>query len=140
MFRDKVVDIYRIQRRRDGILGDTSIYILTFDSCQLPGKVHIGWTACSVREYVPRLRRCFKCQRFGHGMKMCRTRDGICYNYSERTHDLPCTRPQKCSNCDQPHSANYNKCFYFTLEQEILTTEVKEKISYADAKKVNNRL
>ena len=30
-FEDKVADIYRILRRRDGILEDTSIYILTFD-------------------------------------------------------------------------------------------------------------
>ena len=62
------------------------------------------------------------------------------YNCSEPTHDLPCTRPTKCPNCDQPHSADYNECFYFTLDQEILTTQIEEKISYADAKKnVNNR-
>ena len=92
--RDKIVDIYQIQRRRDGILEYASIYILAFDSCQLSDKVHIGWTACSVREYVPRPRRC----AMFHGMKMCRTRDGICYNCSKPTHDLPCTRPRKCSN------------------------------------------
>ena len=141
----KVVDIYRIQPRRDGILEDASIYILTFDTCQLPDKIIllcllIGWTAYSVKEYVPRQRSCYKCLRFGQCTKTCRTQDGICYNCSEITHDLPSTRPTKCPNCDQPHSANYNKCFYFRLEQEILTTQVKENISYADTKKkVNNK-
>ena len=135
----RITRIYRIQRRRNGILEDTSIHILTFDSCQLPDKVHIGWIACSVRE-CSETKEMLLMTTFWSWQKTCRTRDGICYNCSEPTYDLPCTRPTKYPNYDQPHSANNNKCFYCMLKLEILTTQIIEKISYVDAMiKVNNR-
>lgn len=44
--------MYRITKKIDDIPVPTPVYILTFDACQLPGEVYIGFTACHVREYT----------------------------------------------------------------------------------------
>ena len=58
----QVTKIYRVKRRRGGVDEYTGVYILTFKLCSLPPDVHIGWTQCSVREYIPNPRRCYNCQ------------------------------------------------------------------------------
>ena len=58
----QVTKIHRVKRRNNGNLEDTNIFILTFNVCSLPDTVHIGWTNCSVREYIPNPRRCYTCQ------------------------------------------------------------------------------
>ena len=61
--RYHAVDIYRLRRKLNGALVPMPLYIVTFKKPNLPEYVRIGWTRCNVRIYVPRPRRCFKCQR-----------------------------------------------------------------------------
>lgn len=130
-----VVDVHQMSRKRNGVTEHLPLYVLTFASCQLPSYVSIGWTRCSVRLYVPRPRRCYKCQKFGHSATSCRSTTGLCANCGEVSHPPPCTNPSKCSNCDGSHPASSQNCFYYTLEQEILTTQAKDRLSYRDAKR-----
>ena len=113
----------------------TSIYILTFNSCNLPEHVNLGWTRCSVRLYIPRPRRCFKCQRFGHGTNTCRQQTGLCSNCGEEAHEMPCNRVAHCANCRGNHPASSINCTYYRTEQEILATQAKENISYSEARR-----
>ena len=86
---DKVSDIYQMKRKVNGVLEPLPTYILTFDSCELPDEVKIGLTVCRVRLYIPRPRRCFKCQAFGHGASSCRSEIEVCCNCSRKKHDGP---------------------------------------------------
>ncbi|XP_018020253.1 uncharacterized protein LOC108676648 [Hyalella azteca] len=114
--------VYRTKRREHGVLVPTPVYVLTFDGCHLPGHVAVGWTRCQVRQYIPKTRRCFNCQVFGHGASSCRQQTGTCVNCAREQHDLPCTYPAKCSNCKLPHPASSNTCHFYKMEEEIIAT------------------
>lgn len=127
--------VYRTKQKQGNSLTPTSIYILTFDHCNLPSSVLLGWTKCSVRLYVPKPRRCFKCQAFGHGANNCRREVGRCVNCSLEVHELPCEREQKCANCQGNHPANSTSCPMYRTEQEVLATQAKENIPYLEARR-----
>ena len=131
-----VTNVYRIKRRVNGIMEDTNIYILTFKQCSLPEDVHIGWTKCSVREYIPNPRRCFTCQKFGHGAASCRATAGICVRCGGAAHGSTCDKPISCSNCGEKHLASSRDCFYYILEKEIITLQTREKLPYPKAKRI----
>ena len=131
----KVAEIYRIKKKIGGGLQDTHIYIITFDACNLPQDIRIGWTRCPVREYIPRPRRCYKCQAFGHGSKTCRSVEDICVTCGLTSHGIPCENDPKCSNCSESHPASSRDCFYYNLEQDTITLQTREKMSYAEAKR-----
>lgn len=133
--RSGVKSIYRTKKKQDNTLVPTPIYILTFE-CDIPEKVTIGWTQCSVRSYIPKPRRCFKCQAFGHGATTCRRNTGICFNCSEEAHELPCERSPKCINCGDPHPASSRNCHIYKIEEETLATQVKERITYGEARRL----
>jgi len=67
----KVTNVYRTTRK---VINETipgNVYVVTFNMCELPEEVTIGWNKCRVREYIPYARRCFKCQGFQHSSKNC---------------------------------------------------------------------
>jgi hypothetical protein len=130
-----VKSIYQMKKKLHGTLVDLPLYVLTFATCKLPTEVKIGWHRCAVREYIPRPRRCYKCQRFNHGAKTCRATTAICPRCSEDAHDLPCLRPARCPNCGDPHEASSPDCYHYKLEQETLSIQVKQKLMYRDAKR-----
>jgi len=136
----KAIDIYQMKRKINGILEPLPTYIITFATNQLPEEIKIGWTVCSVQLYIPRPRRCFKCQRFGHGKANCRSTSDICHICSEDKHDGQCEEPAKCANCLGNHPASSKDCYHYQFEEEVLATQAKEHLSYSDArKKVNIR-
>lgn len=137
-----VTSIYRTNKKKDGQLTPTPIYIITFNCSKLPENIRIGWTQCSVRQYIPKPRRCFNCQRFGHGSKTCRANEPTCANCGDNdTHDTPCDRATKCANCDGNHPAYSSSCFYYKFEMDVLQLQATEKISYFEAKKtIKHRL
>jgi len=132
----KAKEIYQLKKKENGVLVNMPLYIVTFDTCNLPQEVTIGWTRCPVREYIPRPRRCYKCQGFGHGAKTCRSQKEICANCGKDAHGQPCLKPTICPNCGEKHTASSQQCFYYKLEQEALATQVKDQISYGEAKKI----
>ena len=133
----QVTKVYRVKRRRNGVDEYTGVYILTFKLCALPPDVHIGWTQCSVREYIPNPRRCYNCQKFGHGSDACRLRNntGTCFRCGEVAHGPNCDRPAKCANCSEDHPASSRDCFYYKLEKEIISIQTRERLSYPEAKR-----
>ena len=128
-----VTEVKKI-KRRDDTVRRTELYILTFDQCNIPEHVKIGWTKLKVREYIPKPRRCFQCQRWGHGAATCRAVEPVCMNCGEEFHGKECTRPPKCANCAEEHPALSKQCFYYRLEEETLNIKYKEKVSYREAK------
>uniref|UniRef100_A0A6B0V6C2 Putative tick transposon n=1 Tax=Ixodes ricinus TaxID=34613 RepID=A0A6B0V6C2_IXORI len=120
-----VVAARRITIRRDGAERKTKHVILTFDSTTLPETLKAGYLRCRVRPYVPSPRRCFKCQRFGHGSRSCRGAD-TCAKCSSREHVADtCENNPKCANWDGPHPAYSRSCPLWKQEKEVLALKAK---------------
>ena len=134
-----VTAIYRAKRKVNEQQVLTGLIVLTFDRCELPPEVKIGWNIFDVRTYIPLPRRCFKCQRFNHNITNCRAKNSICANCGEEGHSWPCENPANCANCSQAHRATDRTCPAFVKEKEIIATQVKEKVSYIEAKKMVNK-
>ena len=130
-----VTDVYNITRKANDVTIPTNIFILTFDSNHLPEEVYIGWKACDVREYIPRPRRCFKCQGFQHSSTTCRSEVSYCVNCGQQSHDTPCNGPPNCRNCNEAHQASSKECFYYKLALEIITLQTRNKLTYHEARK-----
>ncbi|GBM71023.1 hypothetical protein AVEN_156295-1, partial [Araneus ventricosus] len=131
-----VTHVRRITIRRDGQLLNTKHLILTFDSAKLPEHIKAGYMRLSVRPYIPNPLRCFKCQRFGHSKTSCRG-TLTCARCAEVGHESnDCTRTEKCVNCKGEHTSFSRNCFAWKQEKEIITTKIKKKISYQEARKL----
>ena len=138
-FKDqRVVDVTQVKRRIDGKLTPLPTYILTFDLWRLPRELKAAWLRLEIRPYVPSLRRCFFCQRFGHVSDSCRWKlkgeKGICSNCGKEDLD-ECDRPSYCVNCSGSHSATSKSCDRYLLEREIQTIRSKERVTFQEAKK-----
>ncbi|KAK7880345.1 hypothetical protein WMY93_033019 [Mugilogobius chulae] len=91
----------------------------------------------SVREYVPRPLRCFKCQRFGHLAQYCKgkrrcARCGDDHDYEE----CEKAKPPRCCNCGGGHSVAYGGCEVMRREVRVQQVRVQNKLSYAEAVQV----
>ena len=132
-----VVDVRRIRKRENGVEISSPLLILTFNLLRLPNSIQAAWLNLKVRPYVPRVRRCFYCQKFGHVRDKCRKaqkgQKPICKNCGEQEHGV-CTKPSHCINCNGNHDAASNKCTQYIFEKEILTLKAKEHISYREAR------
>ena len=133
--RYKMIEVKSINTRTNTQF-QSQLYILTFDSCTIPLEVKIGYTKFKVQEYVPKPRRCFQCQRWGHGSNSCRENQKTCINCGDFFHGNDCRRPPNCSNCKENHPATSKECFYYRLESETLCIKTKNRLSYLEAKKV----
>ncbi|GBM70034.1 hypothetical protein AVEN_235027-1 [Araneus ventricosus] len=131
-----VIHVRRITMRRDGQLLNTKHLILTFDSNKLPEHIKAGYMRLSVRAYIPNSLRCFKCQSFGHSKTSCRG-TLTCARCAEVGHEsTDCTRTEKCINCKGKHTSFSRNCFAWKQEKEIISTKIKNQISYQEARKL----
>ncbi|KAM7307718.1 hypothetical protein ISCGN_011354 [Ixodes scapularis] len=130
-----VVAARRISLRRDGQELKTRHIVLTFEATTLPESVKAGYLFCRVRPYVPNPRRCFNCQRFGHGSQNCRGK-ATCAKCGKTDHAADsCSNDAVCVNCKEPHPAYSRSCKTWKDEKEILTLKVKENLSYPEARR-----
>ena len=131
----QVTEIYQLTKKNeDKTSTPLPIYILTFGTTRLPERINIGWTSCPVRIYIPRPRRCFKCQRFGHGANTCRSVINICGKCGKTAHDGDCVSGAFCINCGGPHPSFIRACPSYKKEQEILAYKVKNNVSFSEAR------
>jgi hypothetical protein len=132
-----VVSARRLNRRVDGKFQESLSVCLTFKVSKLPSAVNICYQHYPVRQFIPPVVRCFKCQRFGHYASSCRAGKSRCvrcgedHKYDEcKTRDEP-----KCCRCGGAHSAAYGGCITMIREKEIQYMKTTNKLSYAEAAK-----
>ncbi|GBN22722.1 hypothetical protein AVEN_68056-1 [Araneus ventricosus] len=131
-----VSHVRRISIRRDGQLLNTKHLILTFESAKLPENIKAGYIRLSVRTYIPNPLRCFQCQRFGHPKTSCRG-TLTCARCAEVGHEsTDCNRAEKCVNCKGEHTSLSRNCPAWKQEKEIISTKIKKRISYQEARKL----
>ena len=102
-FEDQgVSEVRRLSKLVNGALTPLPQLILTFDRLSLPDVLHAAWYRFKVRPFVPRPRRCFHCQAFGHVADSCRRKQqgmpSLCVTCWEEIHGV-CSSPPKCIHC-----------------------------------------
>lgn len=82
--RSQIVEIKRLKRRTviDGnvIHKATQSIAINFEGNNLPAHVIINGVFCRVEPFVYNVMQCFKCLRFGHVAKQCRSTNTLCAN------------------------------------------------------------
>ena len=132
-----VSQVRRIMRKVSGVLIPQPTLILTFKSRKLPEQIEAAWFKFKVREYIPRPRRCYHCQAFGHVVGSCRVKvQGLpptCINCGKNAHG-ECNAPPSCFHCGGQHSCISRECEVFLFEKEVQATRVKERVTFQEAK------
>lgn len=132
---ENVINVQRIRIKRDNKEIPTKHIVLTFGSSILPETLVTGYTKIRVRPYIPNPRRCFNCQRYGHGSQTCRGQL-TCPKCGSKDHSSEnCENALHCVNCDGGHAAYSRSCPSWKTEKDIIALKVKENISFGEARK-----
>ena len=131
-----VIDLYRIEKREGNEHVKTHLYILTFNKPAIPNEVKIGFNKCNVTLYIPNPRRCFNCQRYGHGTNNCRqeTRCVTCGKKGHERGDDLCDKVKHCYHCEQGHESSSRECPQYKLEKIIIEDKIKNNLTFKQAR------
>lgn len=126
-----IVTIKRIERlksryydrdTREIVENPTSGIIITWEGSRLPEHIAIynGLVRLKVRPFVPMVKQCFKCYRYGHFKVHCRNRER-CKVCGEDFHGR-CDRELKCINCGGNHMSNDKRCDVYLYNRGLKRT------------------
>ena len=105
----------------------SSRLLLTFDTPHPPSHVYFGFTKLDVRHFIPRPRRCFRCQIFGHSIRTCR-RQATCSHCGKLPH-RPYPNPPSCVTCGVLHPLEFSHCPSYLFEKTTLEIQATEKLT-----------
>ncbi|XP_066957946.1 uncharacterized protein [Macrobrachium rosenbergii] len=132
-----VIKVNRITKKVDRDRIPQPTLILTFNTLRLPEYVSAAWHRYKIKQYIPRPRRCFHCQRFGHTLQTCRSKiqenPAVCVNCGDDEHGM-CTREPKCVHCGEGHASSSQQCDIYLFEKEIQALRVMERITFKEAR------
>ena len=111
---------------------------MTFNTLKIPAKIKVGYTMERVKQFVPNLLRCYKCQKYGHHEDACRGIEvrGKCDQKDSDHHMNECEFPNKCANCDGDHPVYTRSFESWRREKEIFSIKYKNDIPYYEARKM----
>ena len=131
-----VVGVKRFTYRKDGNFVPTNTYLLNFAQSSAPKSIKAGYVVLPIETYIPNPLRCFKCQKFGHGMNSCRGKV-VCAHCGEHHNSVDCSSNlKKCVNCLGEHSASSKQCPQRQMNVKINQIKYTQNVSFEDAKKL----
>jgi hypothetical protein len=113
----------------------TSLVSIKFQGKRLPDYVFLFYNRCPVEPYVSNPIICFKCIRFGHTSKNCKS-SLRCPNCSCQHDKQSCDRADnpKCLFCGGPHSSLDRSCPEYGIQKQIKECMAYRNMSYQEAK------
>ena len=112
----------------------TDTYIVTFDRQHLPDSIKISSLLFYLKLFIPKPRRCFNCQRYGHTNEHCH-HSQVCPTCSQTDHSYQdCKNNPKCFHCGGPHPVTSHSCPRFLLEQMVLEYKVTHLVDFSQAR------
>lgn len=131
--RQGVTQVKRVFITKESKKVPTNTLFLTFALTDLPKWIKVGYLQVKVDPFIPTPLRCFKCQRFGHHSKNCKSEE-MCRFCAQIKHEGECLQPAHCVNCDGNHPSSSRECPKWKLEQEIQKVRLRDKCSFLEAK------
>ena len=130
-----VSQVKRYTFKRDNQIQKTNTLLLTFKMATPPANIKVGYLRVKVDTFIPSPLRCFKCQKYGHGLQSCRGQSA-CFKCGEKDHDSDtCDKPICCLNCGGKHMANSKQCPVWIKEYTIQKVKAEQKLSHSEARK-----
>ena len=115
--------------------ADTKTVLLQFDSTTLPRTVDIGYMRFNIKQYIPPSLRCYKCNRFGHILANCRSKERCSKCGGEHKFNNCEASTMKCVNCNGNHTAASKSYARYQEEIQVLKIKNEKKITYLEAAK-----
>ena len=132
-----VSEVRRLTKMVNGAATPLPQLVLTFDRLSLPEYIRAAWYRYKVRAFVPRPRRCFHCQEFGHTVESCRRKSQglppLCVNCGQDAHG-DCTSSPRCVHCGGDHPSSSKQCDMFLFENEVQSIRVSDRLPYREAR------
>ncbi|KAE8742710.1 hypothetical protein FOCC_FOCC011742 [Frankliniella occidentalis] len=138
----RVLQAFRLNRRTpENTWEPSGAWRLTFEGQTLPKYIYLEGLRIKVEPYVPPVKRCTKCQLFGHISKDCRgkARCGKCGN-SHMDEECP-EEKIFCIYCKtEDHSAeDREKCNRWAKEKQVKKHMAEKNLSYAKALQIQKQ-
>ena len=134
----EVTSANRVSIQKNGSKILTGTFFLTFKSEYLPTHLFLGFERFPVKRYVPNPRRCFKCQKFGHSSRTCRSKEDVCSICAATDHSYKdCNKQDSphCSNYSGPHKASDQECPKYLIAKATLKLQAEKRLSPKEARK-----
>lgn len=126
----------------DGLskLQPTKTVSITFSCPVLPESVDLNSWRFEVRQYVPPVKQCLRCLRYGHIAKFCKNseRCSICGEAHNYTNCRTSSKDAKCCHCNGNHIAISSTCPIKIENIRSHKEKFEKKRTYADVSKQNN--
>lgn len=130
-----IVAAKRIYKTVNDVKKPTASIILTFDSSELPKRLILDFLSVKVVPYIKPL-QCFKCYKFRHGIRNCKSSQKICGNCGGPSHGEDKGCEFKCIHCGGPHGAWSPSCPIYKQEKKIEEIRKAKNISYREAEAI----
>ncbi|KAL9883231.1 uncharacterized protein ACN427_010668 isoform 1-T1 [Glossina fuscipes fuscipes] len=127
----------RFQRRnpnnKDEWIPTTRIKV-GFKGRALPKAIKFNYCNLPVEYFVPTLKQCFKCGRYGHVSKFCKAKESRCLNCGKSPNGVNC-EAMKCLSCGSgEHNALDKCCLYRESELNINRIMAIKNLSHKEVK------
>lgn len=141
-----ITNVYRVKRKvefeGDTVLIPKQTVIVTFEGNVLPKYIYLNSVVCVVEPYIQKVIQCYKCLRYGHVAKQCRSVKSLCTNCGkDKDESHTCREPQDtcCIYCkNSEHKSISKDCPSFQCQRKIKTSMANNNLTYLEAKRVVN--
>lgn len=108
------------EKEEDNSEFENTGVIKIFVEGPLPPAIWVNANLKIVDKYIPKIKRCFRCQRYGHILGNC-SHLIRCVRCGGGHRDDDCHRPIQCCNCGEPHLASDRECVIFKFNVDVVT-------------------